>query len=241
MKKMPTCNRAFTLIELLLAISMFSIISLSLYVTFSNGLNLDREAKQVEDVYRESGWVLNTLEHDLQNMVPFYPPERERERIHSFEGTKEKCAFFLESNDGLKQVIYYLKEPDFDHIHKVIVGKVTIPREIVVSSEETRKTKFLVREERDFPFVENEQDENFPGEIEILSRFVEEDTFLFAYAQVEDTSEDDGLVWQDKWEERYPPAALRIQMKLGAGAEEMLPLISRDILIPLGMWGERVF
>lgn len=240
---MPMTNnrKAFTLIELLLAVTLFSIVSLSLYVTFANGLNLDREAERVEGSYGEAGWVMRALEKDLERLISFYSSTSDGEDLLALEGKEDQCAWIIETEEGLKQVAYYLKEPSYDHIHKVIVGKVSLPDEIVVSSEEEHRTKHLVREERAVFALKADNGEDASSEIEIIARFVEADTFSLAYAKLEGKGGESSFSWVGQWQERYPPAGLRIQMRTGEEAEASSPLIVRDILIPMGLWGEKVF
>jgi prepilin-type N-terminal cleavage/methylation domain-containing protein len=66
--------RGFTLIEILLGLTIFAVIGLSLYTTFANGIQLSRQSEQLENLYREARWTYDILAADLENMVSYQFP-----------------------------------------------------------------------------------------------------------------------------------------------------------------------
>ncbi len=64
-------NHAFTLIELLLGLSIFALIALSVYSVFWGGMRMTRKAKHLNPIYREMRLALDLLSVELENMVPY--------------------------------------------------------------------------------------------------------------------------------------------------------------------------
>ena len=82
----PLSKKGFTFIELLTAVTLFSIISVGLYSAFRNGVRLwDRSTVEMEE--NQNTRVLSgTLSSDLRNAVAFSPDL-------PFQGTLKKIVF----------------------------------------------------------------------------------------------------------------------------------------------------
>ena len=119
---MRKINSAFTLIELLLGLSIFSVVSLCLYASFSTGIHLSRRSEKNNKIYREIRWALEQMSLDLENAV-FYDFSNSYPGKLSFIGEDEKISFLLPSDEGLKVVSYYHMKPSESKIHQTLIGK----------------------------------------------------------------------------------------------------------------------
>ncbi len=61
--------RGFTLVELLVSLSIFSIISLAVYSSFAAGIAAWRKAQEFSSVYQTSRLLLNDIARELKNTV----------------------------------------------------------------------------------------------------------------------------------------------------------------------------
>jgi prepilin-type N-terminal cleavage/methylation domain-containing protein len=81
-------RRAFTLIELLIASAIASIILLSLYGAFNAGLLSYQKLDAAFDTYQSARVILSRLESDLKNIFPY------RETDTGFKGNVNEIEFF---------------------------------------------------------------------------------------------------------------------------------------------------
>jgi len=230
---------AFTLIEVLLGLTIFAIIALSLYNTFASGLLLERRSKTLGRVYREATWSLNRMAEDLENMLPYnfagsYPEKT------AFSGDEKKTTFLLGSNEGLKVVSYYIQTPETATIHKVIIGERTKRNKAITVRKEEREARvaFLVREERSLTdylqSVVQSQDED----VEIMSSRIKEGGLSFQYAYKEGQESTAEIEWKSTWKGKEIPAGVRIQMIFLSMDKSNKPVsFERTVFIPPGTWG----
>ncbi len=86
-------KNAFTLIELILGLSIFSIISLCLYGVFSGGIQVNRKSKNQNDFYREIRMSFSLMEKELENMVSYGFSAARYEDKSSFMGSDNQISF----------------------------------------------------------------------------------------------------------------------------------------------------
>ncbi len=82
-------NRAFTLIELLIAVSIFSIVILTVYSAFQTGILSYRKVDSAFETYQTLRSALNRMESDLKNSFAYDNAEDS-----GFSGTKDSLDFF---------------------------------------------------------------------------------------------------------------------------------------------------
>ena len=141
-------NYGFTLIEMLLGVIIFSIIAVTVYATFSSGMQLNRRAEHVNTIAREVRWVFDNLTEDLEN-ARFYDFSKSYPDKIAFQGKSDRMDFLLAGPDGLRVVSYYLDEPDFGRVVKTVVGKRVKKLSSVLSNyTEKSNVRFLVRQEK---------------------------------------------------------------------------------------------
>ena len=95
--------KGFTLIEVLMALLIFSIIALTLYSTFSTAILAWRRAKDVNRVYREAKLSLDLISTSLKN-AEFFDFSRNYPDLKLFNGEVDKISFYISSDFGLKKI-----------------------------------------------------------------------------------------------------------------------------------------
>ena len=230
--------RAFTFIETLLGLTIFSIIALSLYSTFSSGMQLSRKSENTNKVYREIRWSLDKISQDLENARPYdftnsYP------QMSAFTGTSDILSFILATETGLKAISYTLQSPESDSIYKTIIRHHASRNASFISRyEEKYSLKLFVREESSLldylqPAVEKKV------ERDILSPNIKEGGLKFSYAYLQGEGENAKVIWKDSWKEKQIPAKVRVEIIFIKSDKSQEPLVvKKDIFIPTGFFGE---
>jgi prepilin-type N-terminal cleavage/methylation domain-containing protein len=99
-------KRAVTLIELLVALSIYAAIMVSLYGVYSSGMFGSRRLEDRMVVYQKATEILERIEHDLKNIIPF------QEGAVQFSGEKNSIRFLAVvdtfKTDGLFQELTLL-------------------------------------------------------------------------------------------------------------------------------------
>ncbi|OGX37662.1 MAG: hypothetical protein A3G91_04595 [Omnitrophica WOR_2 bacterium RIFCSPLOWO2_12_FULL_50_9] len=227
----------FTLLELLLGLSLFSVIAVCVYSTFWAGMNLSRRSERSGGSYREIRWALELMVRDMENTVPYdfsnsYPEKR------AFEGGDNKITFMTVSEGGLKAVSYYLVPPEETQIHRIIVGAAYRKNvDMTLRDERARRLYCLVREEREF--VDSlEGNSGAGGTSEVIATNIEENGLKFSFGYLKE-GEDRLSAWKDKWQNPYPPLAVRIEMDFFVeGGNKEAARLDRRVLIPQGSLGK---
>jgi len=230
-------NQAFSLIEMLIGLSIFSVISVTLYGAYSSGIKLNQRAQHINKIYREARWTMDSIEKDLEHMV-FYDYSASYPDLMSFVGSPERLTFLTVQPEGLVTVSYYLQEPDYGTVHQVVIKKATKKNVTIVTKiEEKEGIKFLVRKE--IPFVDYVQKDEDLGESEIISSRIQEEGIKFSYAMLQGEEKTE-LLWIEQWSQAQSPAGVRVELTFasekGKGNSVYL---KRDIFIPTGSWGEK--
>lgn len=230
-----------TLVELFLALSIFSVVAVSLYTVFFAGLTLHKKSVTLGDFSSGAQQVLDTLSLDLENMVLYRHPGTAQTAVKgAFTGNKESLSFILPTASGLKKVRYYLSSLDEEHIHQVLMGQHTKKNIPVRTGDITEKRiHLLIREET--PFSEaGEHQENLDAQIKILSEHIQEGSLKFSYARI-DNRNNSSFVWDDLWAQAFNPAAVRIEITLRHPKEKRPLVIRKDIFIPRSLLGKQSF
>ncbi len=96
----------FTLIELMVSLAIFSIISLAVYATFASGIGAWRRARGFSSVYQTARLLLSDIAHELKNAVMISGSE--------FVGAPQKISFLV-----LRQSPYMTGRPGNHAITRV--------------------------------------------------------------------------------------------------------------------------
>ena len=235
----PVGYWGFTLIEMLLALSIFALMATAVYGTLSGGLSLNRRSAGDNRIYQEIKWSLDLMTKDLENVLAYDMGHSYADR-NTFVGEPSQVSFVASKNGSLKAVRYYLGIPQGSYVHRVVVGGFTKAGETIVSnSKETTNNKFLIREEEDFVAALADETGN-PGDWEILSSHVKSDSLRFSYAKFkEDPNEEfSEIVWEDSWESPQVPFGIKVSLTfLPPGEKSQEISLQKIIYIPTGFRG----
>ena len=264
-KPLAMPSKGFSLVELLIALGIFSVIALSLYVVFANGLRIQKEAKNLEDVYRDARFIMESITQDVENMVPLSSGQNGQEIMQTilreatsrnvniiagsfsmgsssikqsfFKGDEKSVNMAVPFNGELREVRYELKPSSELKVFKTLVGETyKANQNITVRSEENFETESFIREVR--PIKEGKEEETDDFTEEVLSPYILKDQVKFQYAARDGKEASMPYTWKDSWEEDYFPAGIRVEMSFFNPNNEKMPIILRkDIFIPLGSWG----
>lgn len=230
----------FTLIEFLLGISIFSILALSLYMTFANGLKVSRRAQASLDLYREIRWSLEAISLDLENMIAFsYLGEGTKPQL-AFQGDAQSLSLVLATEDELRVVRYYQQHPQESHVHQVLIGSHASKNVPVIAKYEQTgdRIHFLIREEQPMTtlFKSRGKEENAAA-TEVLSQNTQAGSLKFSYAYAQD-KEAKTITWQDEWHEPSLPAGVKIALTFIDPESQATIPFEKSVLIPTGTWGK---
>ncbi len=230
-----------TLLEILLGLSIFSIIALSLYSVYSQGIKLNQKSENLENLYREARLTMETLSLDLENMVPFNYRNFYDSTQGAFIGNEQSISFLVAAETGLRMVRYRLKNPEETKIHQTIIGghsKENVP--LVVETEVDKRVQHFIREEGPFFALVN-KDMPYSFESEILSRNIREGGLQFFYAFQKEKDQPGMIEWREEWSLPFNPAGVRVKISFLTPDNKSQPLpIQRDIMIPTGSWGKQM-
>lgn len=101
----------FTLIETLVALSIFSVVVLAIYSTFSVGITARNRGEEISDLYQKARIILDRMAIEMRNTVKYSSCK--------FIGTSESVSFptLLKKGDHSEicHVAYYLETNEEDH------------------------------------------------------------------------------------------------------------------------------
>jgi len=104
----------FTLIELMVAVSIFAIIVVVIYSTFGTGVSVWRKTEKMQNLYQDIRLALDKIALDLENAVLY----SEKEEFSNFEGEKNRISFYslvdifqiIPAHPELRKITYSLDE-----------------------------------------------------------------------------------------------------------------------------------
>ncbi len=236
-----------SLVELLISISIFSIVALTLFSTFSNGIRLSKQADRTQLFYRGVRFSFDTIARDLENMVPYQLPKNNDTKIHKvivqgatfeqddelkmgFSGDEKSLSLLLPTSEGLKLVRYYLSSEEKEIVHEVQIRHHTLKNvEVYAENETERDIVSFIREE---VALTNEiiSKEALHSNKEILSDRIEKDSLVFKYYH----AKGDQGEWMPAWQQEGFPSAVQLEMVFRDLEDETVKqLFSKKLLVPL--------
>jgi len=102
-KKNKIKTRAFTLVELLISVAIFSVISIAIYSTFSSGLKVLRKTKTIDFVRQKVLLKEERFARELRESLPC--------RKELFSGKAAKISFSGTQNYLPCRITYYFDQP----------------------------------------------------------------------------------------------------------------------------------
>lgn len=85
-------KKGVTLIELIVAVSIFAVISVAVYSTFAMGLSIWRRTQKAQVMYQNIRLALDEMARDLQNAVVYF--DSSQTTAINFEGEKDRISFY---------------------------------------------------------------------------------------------------------------------------------------------------
>jgi len=196
----------FTLVELLLGLTIGAIIGAGVYNMFWSAMKLDDKMRRVHDNYMEVLMADQALSHDLENAVNLdfsasYPDAQ------IFDGQNTEFSFLTQTPSGIKRVRYYsgLMEGT---AAKSMIGRVTNPS-VPVLSNDALPIEFLMRQESSMGDWLNETTDN--TSTQIVAAGLKKGSFNCQYAPVVKDlhmSGAKGISYQDAWNDKGLPMAV---------------------------------
>ncbi len=137
-------RRGLTLIEMLVALGLVSLVAVGLYGAFWSGVRVQRRVDGMNGIYREARWSFDRAARDLENMVPFSWDAAAAKSGPRLD--EQGLSFVTATGHGLRVVRYAWERPDFGVIERVGVGRRSRRNETVVTGESKAPgVAFLVR------------------------------------------------------------------------------------------------
>ena len=198
----------FTLVELLLGLTISTIIGLSVYNMFWQAMKLDDKMRHVHENYTEVLMADHALSHDLENAIKLdfsgsYPD------LRIFDGQKTEFSFLTQTPKGIKRVRYYSGLLD-GAVAKSMIGRV-----VNESSHATGEPKgslpieFLLRQESSLPDWLNEMTNN--TSTQIVAAGFKKESFNCQYASFSKdlhTVGSKAIDYTDTWDKKGLPLAV---------------------------------
>ena len=204
---------AFTLLELLLAITIFSIIATALYSSFYSGLKILKRSEEAMKLHQDLRFVTEELSLELRNalITPLQTEENaltqelEEEKVYYFRGDRKGFRFVSLKNEGVCELGYRFKGDQANTF---------------LRTARFQSHGFTSQPERDE---------------ELLVGILEDVEVLYSY---EGQDEDAPIVWLDIWEiEEMLPLGIKVRLRLkGLGDHSEL---TKTVYLPVGELGKQ--
>jgi prepilin-type N-terminal cleavage/methylation domain-containing protein len=231
-------NKGFTLVEILLALSIFALVGVCMQSVFYNGIRLSRHTGADQDTNHQMVLAFELLEKDLQNIIAFDFSGMANKA--TFKGEGQMMEFVTRRKNALWMVRYSLSEEMKDNVHQEIVGA-TYQKNVAVTEGKVQsaKTVNLTREEvfladylkNNFQWVKEEDKE-------IIASAVVQEQFSVEYGYYNDQDE---LSWSHSWDKDSVPQVVRLTLPLMQDPSKgKTRSIHKLILIPIGSLDKKV-
>lgn len=133
-------ERGFTLIEIMISVSLFAVIAISITASMSNSFEVKRELTEINDRYHEGRQVMRRITREIRMaFLRAQPPEEVQEEgpavITRFLGEEDEIYFASNAHIRLRaegresdqsEVAYFLKSPSYETPYR---GKTLFRRE----------------------------------------------------------------------------------------------------------------
>jgi len=215
-KKMSK-KKGFTFIELIIAVTIFSIIAVSIYSVFRAGVRLWYRTNPLIEANQSVRFFFNTISSDLKNSVSYNAISQ---GIKTFGSSDQKNANFV----GEEQKISFMTLVD-------AAGAGALPHtelaRVVYSFDRSKNTV-----KRAVATKAEGLSEDHAKETEILSDINDKDFgFEYCYIDVSSPTEYD-YEWKDEWEDEDKDKG-----KIPRGVRVKAGVYSKTIFIPTGRLG----
>lgn len=215
MSKQKNNFSGMTFIEILVGLTIFSVVAVSLYSTFFSSTSAWKKSEELNRLYQEARWSMDTIAKELHNSVIFsyknsYP------NFKVFEGKADSISFLNEDDYGINRVVYFIEAKENG--------------EAAVFS--------LIRQESSL--IDSLQLSEGEKPEETFSSLVAKDGLKFSYAYGVGEDEDQEIEWRSKWEDSDNiPMGVKIELVLqNPGNPNIKTSFYKTVFIPMGIIGE---
>jgi prepilin-type N-terminal cleavage/methylation domain-containing protein len=214
-------KKGFTFVELMIALTIFALISLGIYATFSTGLNAWRRGEDATRLQQEARWALDKIAQELRGAVIYNYGDSYPE-LGSFLGERSKISFLslvyspVSKISEVKKITYSLEVPDYGEIHKTVIGthqeKLS---KVIVNYEENQAPLESLQRKEEALLQTLETKEITPAKSEPLTNLVKSGGLSFSYAFKQGAGEEETTVWKESWEDKTKlPQGVKITLIL---------------------------
>jgi len=149
----------FTFIELIIAITIFSVIAVSIYSVFWAGLRMWRATSPVIEANQAARFFFDLMSKDLKSELNYYPKDYSDKDKMNFEGDAKRVSFWalvdVQGEDGAvhtepARIAYYLDTADSSNVK--IMRNVATRKEGFKEAPERSEEVFSGIKEGDFSF-----------------------------------------------------------------------------------------
>ncbi len=156
-------KKGFTLLELLIGLSVFAIVAASVYTSLYMGVKVWKQEETLDRTLQEADLTLKVMERALR--CAFLNPENKK---IEFFGLGERVDFFSTSPQGdIEKVVFYLRSHEGDKAFSLLCSRVKYMQlaDEEASKEEIINTKILDLKIKYFSKDENLWYESWPEEL----------------------------------------------------------------------------
>ncbi len=221
---MPTsrCERAFTLVEMLLGLGIFSLVSLTLAGMLWGGIRLEASARAMMRGSYDVSKAMRLIARDLENAVKL-----DLNKVPSFKGGKNELSLLTQGARGIVWVTYRVGALEAGVRYITRIGRrVKSPSEISVGGSE--QGLLLLREEVLFKDLWHGRRDS--AVVEVLLAGVYPEDLVFGYGVLPPAGAAAGTagqVVQDSWAGPGLPAAVRVILRV-----KNLLTLARTVYLP---------
>lgn len=214
-------NKGFTFVELMIALTIFALVSLGIYATFSTGLNAWRRGEDATRLQQEARWALDKIAQELRGAV-LYNYGANYPELGSFLGEESKISFLSQiynlaaKTSEVKKITYSLEVPDYGEIHKTIIGTTQEKlSRVVVRYEEIEAPLESLQRKEETLLQTLQTKETTPVQSEPITNLVKQGGLSFSYAFKQGVGDEETTTWKDSWEDKTKlPQGVKITLIL---------------------------
>lgn len=205
-----------TFIEMLIGLTIFSIISASLYSAFFSSTSAWKKSEDLNRLYQEARWSLDNISRELHNAIIISYKNR-YPTFKVFDGESDRLSFLIVDDYEIKRVTYFLE---------------TLDKNLNDSESYLKRKESSLIDSLQL-VSQGETQENF-------SSLVAKGGLKFSYAYSTAEEQDSEIEWKDKWQDSSVlPAGVKIELVLqNPGNADSNASFYRTVFIPMGVMGE---
>jgi len=205
-------NKAgFTLIELFIAISIFSVVAIALYSTFFAGISVWKRSGESENIYQSVKFLLDDMAKDLKNVIYY---TKDAESIFGFLGKNDEIVFITLEDTSQAG----------DTPQKELV-------KVVYRFDGEQDELIRIKAEKSSGFSAEK------AEKEVLLKGIKDFKFEYCY---DSGDEDEPYLWKEEWEDEDSriPRGVRVSFLIKTEKEKKELKFTKTMFVPIGVLGE---